>query len=113
MARFTPALLLALIALSPGVFAADLTPSQVMYNTNQLSGQKVQVVGVVSSLKAQTSPDGKPYQSFKLCDANACLSVMTWEKTVYKEGAEITVSGHFWAVLHQGYRTFYNELNVD
>jgi len=110
MARFAPALLLVLTALSPGVLAADLTPSQVLANTQQLNGQNVSVTGVVSFLKAVTSPDGTAYQTFKLCDANACLSVASTTKDTYTEGKQITAQGVYWAVWHRGSIAHFNEL---
>lgn len=110
MRRSTTVLLFALAASASGVSAANLTPSQVLYNTNQLNGQKISVIGVVSSLKAGTSADGTSYQSFKLCDANACLSVVSTAKDTYTEGKQLTAEGVFWAVWHQGTVAHFNEL---
>ena len=92
--------------------ATDITPSQVLANTQQLNGQKVSVTGVVSFLKAALSPDGTPYQTFKLCDANACLSVASTTKDSYTEGKQITAQGIFWAVWHQGTIAHFNELVI-
>jgi len=93
--------------------AAKLSPAQVLYSTNQLNGQDITLVGVVTSLKALVTPDGQPYQSFKLCDAGACITVFTRDNSTYTEGKEITVTGHFWAVRHEGYTTRYNEIILD
>ena len=109
MTRFLPLLLL---ALSAGVHATDITPSQVLANTQQLNGQKVGVTGVISFLKAAISPDGTAYQTFKLCDANACLSVASNTKDRYTEGKQITVQGIFWAVWHRGTVAHFNELVI-
>lgn len=102
--------LILLLALATAASAADLTPGQVLANTNQLNGQKVSVIGVVSSPKAATSPDGTAYQTFKLCDADACLSVVSTTKDSYTEGKQITAQGVFWAVWHQGAIARFNEL---
>ncbi len=111
MSRFASAFLLAFAAVTAGA-ATNLTPSQVLYNANQLNGQKVSVTGVVSFLKAAVSPDGTPYQNFKLCDANACLSVASTTKDSYTEGKQITAQGVFWAVWHQGTIAHFNELVI-
>lgn len=92
--------------------ASDILPSQVLANTQALNGQKISVTGVVSFLKAVVSPDGTPYQTFKLCDANACLSVVSTTKDTYTEGKQITAEGIFWAVWHQGSIARFNELVI-
>lgn len=108
----SPSLLAALLVCGSAL-AATLTPVQVLSNSNQLNGQKISVDGIVSSPKVLISPDGKHYQSFKLCDAGTCLAVFTRDKSTYTEGKEITVKGHFWAVRHEMYITRYNELVLD
>ncbi|HEV2111558.1 MAG TPA: hypothetical protein VGT99_09410 [Gammaproteobacteria bacterium] len=107
--------LLALSAtlLSTGASAADLTPSAVLYGANQYNGQEISVTGVVSQFKLNTGNDGKPYESFKLCDAGACLTVYALGSDTRTEGKEITVSGHFWMFVQRGYLTFHNELDLD
>lgn len=111
MSKFAPAFLLAW-AVSAGVAATNLYPSQVLSNTQALNGQKISVIGVVSFLKAGSTNDGKPYQTFKLCDANACLSVVSTTKDTYTEGKQITAEGVFWAVWHRGTIAHFNELVI-
>lgn len=101
---------LALLSAST-VMAATLTPGAVISGANQLNGQKISVTGIITDLMANTSSDGKQYRTFRLCDANACLSVYTRDTTsTFTPGAQLTASGRFWAVRHEGYKTRYNEL---
>jgi len=111
--RLSLSLLLAMAALSTGASATNLYPSQVLANTQALNGQKISVIGVVSFLKAGLTPDGAPYQSFKLCDANACIQVYTRDKSTYTEGKQLTAEGYFWAVRHVGSTPHFNELVLD
>ncbi len=113
MVRFAPLLSLALVAFSAAALATPLTPSQVLADTQALQGQLISITGVVSFLKAGTTPEGKPSQSFKLCDADACVQAYTLDTKTYTEGKQITVSGHFWAVKHVGYQVYYNEFDLD
>jgi len=108
-----PLLIAALLLWATASAAANLVPSQVLGNTQQLNGQDISVIGVISFLKAGITPDGKPYQSFKLCDTNACLQVYTRDKSTYTEGKQVTVEGHFWAVRHEGATPHFNELVLD
>ena len=112
MLKLRSAMLLTLILLPISSLATNLTPSQVLYNTQQLNGQSVNVIGVVTFLKAAVSPDGTAYQTFKLCDANACLSVVSTTKDTYTEGKQLTAAGVFWAVWHQGTIARFNELVI-
>src|SRR5579863_531863 len=98
MNKSTPASLLALaaLALCDGASAADLTPSAVLSGANQYNGQDISVTGTITLLKTKTSNDGKPFVTFKLCDANACLDALAWGTSTYTEGAQLTASGHFW-----------------
>lgn len=106
-------LTLAALLVSVGAYAAPLTPAQVLYSANQYNGQPVKVEGIVTKLKVKTGDDGKAYQTFQLCDAGACLSVYATAKTVYTEGAEVKVKGHFWMTKIIGYHTYHNELDSD
>lgn len=107
-----PLLITALLLWAAASSATDITPSQVLANTQQLNGQKVSVTGVVSFLKAALSPDGTPYRTFKLCDGDVCLAVASNTKDNYTEGKQITVQGIFWAVWHQGAIARFNELVI-
>jgi len=93
--------------------AADLTPSAVLYSANQYNGKEISVTGVISQFKLNTGNDGKPYESFKLCDAGACLTVYALGSDPRTEGEEISVSGHFWMFVQRGYLTYHNELDLD
>src|SRR5579872_5316107 len=115
MSRYSRIPLLALSAtmLWTGASAADLAPSAVLYSANQYNGKEVSVTGVVSQFKLNTGNDGKPYESFKLCDAGACLTVYALGSDPRAEGKEISVSGHFWMFVQRGYLTYHNELDLD
>ena len=120
MSRYLRFLLIAFTLLLPLAAYAlpTITPSAVMYSANQYNGQKVKVEGIISQLMAKVAQDGTPYQTFKLCDANACLQVYAMttaggKPTAYKEGAEVTLKGHFWMLVQRGYQTFHNELDID
>lgn len=93
--------------------AADLSPSAVLYSANQYNGQKVSVIGVITKLQLKNAGDGSPYESFSLCDANACLQVYALGKEARTEGKEVTLKGHFWMFVQRGYQTFHNELDLD
>jgi len=103
-------LFLAFLLAAGAAAASTLSPSAVLAESNQLNGQKISVAGVITSLQAKTSADGKSYQTFRLCDATACLNVYTRDTGTYTPGAQYTASGRFWAVRHEGYKTRYNEL---
>ena len=115
MRRAVPGLLTALAALllSSAASAAALTPSAVLYSANQYNGQKVRVAGVVTLLQLKTTTDGKPYETFKLCDASACLQVYAMGADTRTEGEQVTLKGHFWMLVQRGYQTFHNELDID
>ncbi len=113
MARFASLLLLVLFTLPGGALATNLTPSQVLANTQALQGQEISVIGVVTSLKSGIGDQGKAYQSFKLCDANACIQAHTLGTKTYTEGEQLTAVGHFWAVKHVGFHVYYNEFDLD
>lgn len=115
MPRHLPALLLssAIAVLSTAAVASNLTPSAVLYGANQYNGQEVSVTGIISHLKLNTMTDGKPYETFTLCDANACLSVYALGATPHNDGDSLTASGHFWMFVQRGYLTFHNELDLD
>jgi hypothetical protein len=115
MSRYTRILLLSLAALllSTAASAADLSPSTVLLNANQHNGQSIIVSGIVSHLAAKLAQDGTPYQTFKLCDANACLQVYALGTTAYTEGEQLSAKGHFWMFVQRGYQTFHNELDID
>ena len=101
----------AILALvSAGSLASTLTPAQVLAATNQYNEQKISVQGTITNPMAGVSQDGKPYQTFQLCDGNACLNVYTRDTNSYTAGAPQTLTGRFWAVRHIGYKTRYNEL---
>lgn len=104
-----------LAALLPcaSAYAAKLSPSAVLYSANQYNGQEVKVVGIISHLKLNTTPDGKPYETFKICDGGACLDVYALGADTRTEGEEVTVTGHFWMFVQRGYKTFHNELDLD
>lgn len=107
-----PKALLAVSSLlfSGSLLASTLTPAQVFAATQQYNGQKISVQGTITNPKAGISQDGKPYQSFQLCDVNTCLNVYTRDTNTYTAGTQQTLTGHFWAVRHIGYKTHYNEL---
>ena len=114
MRRTVPSLLIALALLSPlGASASDLTPSAVLYSANQYNGQQVQVTGVITNFALKTTDAGQPYESFKLCDANACLTVYALGDTPRIMDKPVTVTGHFWMFVQRGYLTFHNELDLD
>ena len=116
MRRAVPGLLTALAALLLSSAASALTavtPSAVLYAANQYNGQKVKVTGIVTKFQLKQAGDGSPYESFKLCDANACLQVYALGSTAYTEGKEVTLKGHFWMLVQRGYQTFHNELDLD
>ena len=115
MPRYLIVLMLAFVALAlcESASAADLTPSAVLYSANQYNGQEISVTGVVNGFKLNTTNDGKPYETFKLCDAGACLTVYALGSDARTEGKEITVSGHFWMFVQRGYLTYHNELDLD
>lgn len=108
-----PALILAALLVSVSAYAAPLTPSQVLYSANQYNGQPVKVEGIVTKLQLKTTTTGIAYQTFQLCDAGACLSVNAKYNKDYAEGAEVKVKGYFWMTKIVGYKTYYNELDVD
>ena len=105
--------MLAFMLVAGPASAAPLTPSAVLYSANQYNGQKVKVIGIITKLQLKNTGDGSPYESFKLCDANACLQVYALGKNPYTEGAEVTLKGHFWMLVQRGYLTFHNELDID
>ena len=113
--RLTARNLVPLVALlaAGAAFAADLTPSQVFQGADQYNGMDISVTGIVSFLKSATEADGTPYQSFKLCDAYACLTVYTTDTNTYIEGKQLTAQGHFWRVKRVGYHVYYNEFDLD
>jgi len=115
MPRPDPRLLIALAAaLVCGVAqAAALSPSAVLYAANQYNGQEIKVTGVITLFALKTTSDGSPYESFRLCDANACLQVYALGNDPRTEGAEVTLKGHFWMLVQRGYQTFHNELDID
>lgn len=116
MRRAVPGLLTALAALlvsSAAVALTAVTPSAVFYSANQYNGQEVNVTGIVTKFQLKQAGDGSPYESFKLCDASACLQVYALGKTPYTEGAEVTLKGHFWMLVQRGYITYHNELDLD
>ena len=111
MRRHIPTLLIALLPLAAS--ASDLTPSAVLYSANQYHGQQVHVTGVITNLMLNTTTDGKPYETFKICDANACLQVYAMGDTPRITDKAVTVTGHFWMFIQRGYHTFHNELDLD
>jgi len=115
MRSYLRTLPIALAAILPcaGASAADLTPSAVLYAANQYNGQKVKVTGVITKFMLKTTSDGKPYESFRLCDANACLDVFAMGAETRTEGKEVTLTGHFWMFVQRGYLTSHNELDLD
>lgn len=116
MRRAVPALLAALAALpvsNAAIALTAVTPSAVLYAANQYNGQKVKITGIVTKFQLKQAGDGSYYESFKLCDASACLQVYALGKTPYTEGAEATLKGHFWMFVQRGYQTFHNELDID
>ncbi len=109
MALATIALSLAYVTAA----AANLSPSNVMSQPAQYNGQEITVSGTIEYLKATVSHRGNAYETFKLCDNKDCLNAFTWGTTLRNDGAQVTVSGHFWQVKHVGRYTFYNELDLD
>lgn len=114
MRRHLPNLLIVLAASLPcAAYAANLTPSAVLYSANQYNQQEISVTGFITKFKLNTTTDGKPYETFRLCDDGACLDVYALGADARTEGAQVTVSGHFWMFIQRGYKTFHNELDLD
>ena len=115
MKNYTAHFLLALAVMLPctGALAANLTPSAVLYSANQYNQQEISVTGFITKFKLNTTPDGKPYETFRLCDDGACLDVYALGADKRTEGEQVTVSGHFWMFIQRGYKTFHNELDLD
>lgn len=115
MHRYTAAslLVLATLALCAGASAADLTPSAVLIAANQYNGQEISVTGIISGVKIKPTANGATYQTFKLCDANACLDVVAPGTKTHTEGEQFTGSGHFWMFVQRGYYTNHNEFDLD
>lgn len=101
------------VLLSQGALAADLSPSAVLKNPSQYDGQKITVTGTVSGFRTHVSHRGNAYETFKLCDASACLSVFAWGTDPRDEGATISASGKFWTVKREERYVFYNKLDLD
>ena len=99
--------------LSQGALAADLSPSAVLKNPSQYDGQEITVAGTVSDFRTHVSHRGNAYETFKLCDAGACLSVFAWGTGPWDEGATISAKGRFWTVKREGRYVFYNELDLN
>jgi cytochrome c-type biogenesis protein CcmE len=105
--------MLAFMLVAGPASAAALSPSTVLLNANQHNGQKIIVSGIVTTFLIKQAPDGTFYETFKLCDANACLQVYALGDTPYTEGAQVSLKGHFWMFVQRGYLTFHNELDID
>lgn len=94
--------------------AADthLSPQQVLAHPGLYNGKAVSVTGTIQKFRDRVSHHGNAYETFELCDNNACLHVFAWGNVQRVDGNRDTLSGHFWAVKHVGSYTFYDELDV-
>ena len=90
MKNYTAHFLLAFAVMLPctGALAANLTPSAVLYSANQYNQQEISVTGFITKFKLNTTPDGKPYETFKICDGGACLDVYALGADARTEGAQ-------------------------
>lgn len=112
--RFTRrfvALAFLLSAASTAALAADEIAA-ILKSPSAYDGKSVEVRGIVSQLREQTSHRGNDYDTFKLC-STACISVFTFGRPAISDGKTVTVHGRFSTVKHTGGYTFYNEIEAD
>lgn len=104
--------LLLFLAPDPSAFAQAFQPSQILINPYSYDGKRMTVSGTVRYVLPQTTPQGKDYTTFNLCNEDACITAFVWGHLKLLEGQRQSVSGRFENAKHVGPSTFANVLEA-
>ncbi len=86
------------------VHAADLTPSNLLANTQSYDGKSVSVQGTVQNFSRHTTPRGT-ISTYQVCDQQ-CVNVVDAKGSALTNGGNVNVDGTFHASLQEQRRTY-------
>jgi len=102
---------LVLLTASPSAFAQAFDPARILSHALAYDGKRLTVSGTVRHVLAQTTPQGKDYTTFDLCD-DVCMKVFVWGHPKLREEQRQSVSGRFETMKHVETYTLENVLDA-